>query len=90
MRVDKSKCKEITKVPNIKSAKKRVLVNQKKNEQNKMIKNEVKTAIKKIDLLVKEGKLDDAKPRSIACDKNIKRILSEVAFCNLFAITKHK
>ena len=61
MRVDKSKCKEITKVPNIKSAKKRVLVNQKKNEQNKMIKNEVKTAIKKIDLLVKEGKLDDAK-----------------------------
>ena len=61
MRVDKSKCKEITKVPNIKSAKKRVLVNQKKNEQNKMIKNEVKTAIKKVDLLVKEGKLDDAK-----------------------------
>lgn len=61
MRVDKSNCKEITKVPNIKSAKKRVLVNQKKNEQNKMIKNEVKTAIKKVEALVKEGKIEDAK-----------------------------
>ena len=33
-------------MPNIKSAKKRVLVNQKKNEENKMIKTQVKTAIK--------------------------------------------
>jgi len=48
-------------VPNIKSAKKRVLVNQKKNEQNKMIKTAVKTAVKKVDLLVKEGKIDEAK-----------------------------
>jgi small subunit ribosomal protein S20 len=48
-------------MPNIKSAKKRVLVNQKKNEQNKMIKTAVKTAVKKVDLLVKEGKIDEAK-----------------------------
>ena len=48
-------------MPNIKSAKKRVLVNQKKNDQNKMIKTAVKTAIKKVDLLVKEGKVDEAK-----------------------------
>ena len=48
-------------MPNIKSAKKRVLVNQKKNEVNKMVKTQVKTAIKKIDLLVKEGKMEDAK-----------------------------
>lgn len=48
-------------MPNIKSAKKRVLVNQKKNEVNKMIKTQVKSAIKKIDLLVKEGKMEDAK-----------------------------
>lgn len=34
-------------MPNIKSAKKRVLVNEKKNLQNKMITSEIKTAIKK-------------------------------------------
>lgn len=34
-------------MPNIKSAKKRVVVTEKKNSQNKMIKTSVKTAIKK-------------------------------------------
>ena len=42
-------------MPNIKSAKKRVLVNAKKTEQNKNIRSAVKTEIKKVDLLVKEG-----------------------------------
>jgi small subunit ribosomal protein S20 len=48
-------------VPNIKSAKKRVLVNQKKNSENKMIKTQVKTAIKKVEALVAEAKIDEAK-----------------------------
>lgn len=48
-------------MPNIKSAKKRVLVNQKKNSENKMIKTQVKTAIKKVEALVNEGKIDEAK-----------------------------
>ncbi|MDY6367796.1 MAG: 30S ribosomal protein S20 [Clostridia bacterium] len=48
-------------MPNIKSAKKRVLVNDKKTEQNKNIRSAVKTAIKKVDALIKEGKLEDAK-----------------------------
>ena len=48
-------------MPNIKSAKKRVIVNQKKTEQNKNIRSEVKTAIKKIDALVKENKIEEAK-----------------------------
>jgi len=48
-------------MPNIKSAKKRVIVNNKKTELNKSIRSEVKTAIKKVDALIKEGKLEDAK-----------------------------
>lgn len=48
-------------MPNIKSAKKRVLVNEKKSIQNKMIRSEVKTEVKKIDTLVKEGKIEEAK-----------------------------
>ena len=48
-------------MPNIKSAKKRVLVNDKKTEQNKNIRSEVKTAIKKVQTLVKEGNVEGAK-----------------------------
>ena len=66
-------------MPNIKSAKKRVLVNAKKTEQNKAIRSAVKTEIKKIDLLIKEGKLEEAKASlskafatiDSACSKNI-------------------
>lgn len=66
-------------MPNIKSAKKRVLVNEKKTEQNKNIRSAVKTEIKKVDLLVKEGKLEEAKATlstafaviDAACSKNI-------------------
>ena len=48
-------------MPNIKSAKKRVLVSNKKAAQNKMIKNEARTYVKKVELLVKEGKTEEAK-----------------------------
>ena len=66
-------------MPNIKSAKKRVLVNDKKTQQNKNIRSEVKTEIKKVELLIKEGKLDEAKIAlnnafaviDSACSKNI-------------------
>lgn len=66
-------------MPNIKSAKKRVLVNNKKNEENKAIRSAVKTEIKKIDLLIKENKLEEAKAAlsnafkviDSACSKNI-------------------
>ena len=42
-------------MPNIKSAKKRTLVIEKKTAQNKMIKSEVKTAVKKFLALVESG-----------------------------------
>ena len=66
-------------MPNIKSAKKRVLVNAKKTEQNKAIRSAVKTEMKKIDLLIKENKLEEAKASlavafkviDSACSKNI-------------------
>ncbi len=48
-------------MPNIKSAKKRVLVNDKKTEQNKAIRSQVKTAIKKVDALLKDNKIEEAK-----------------------------
>lgn len=49
------------KMPNIKSAKKRVIVNQKKTEQNKNIRSEVRTEIKKVEALIKENKIEEAK-----------------------------
>ncbi len=66
-------------MPNIKSAKKRVLVNAKKTEQNKAIRSALKTEMKKIDLLLKENKLEEAKAAlssafsaiDSACSKNI-------------------
>lgn len=48
------------KVPNIKSAKKRVLVIDKKTEVNKNNKSEVKTAIKKLNALIDAGNYDEA------------------------------
>ena len=64
---------------NIKSAKKRVLVNAKKAEQNKSIRSAFKTEIKKIDQLLKENKFEEAKASlakafsiiDSACSKNI-------------------
>ena len=66
-------------MPNIKSAKKRVLVNAKKTEQNKMIRSAVKTEMKKIDALLKANQLEEAKAAlssafaviDAACNKNI-------------------
>lgn len=43
---------------NIKSAKKRILVNQKKTDRNKSIKSKVKTIIKKVDAAVVAGDKD--------------------------------
>ena len=45
---------------NIKSAKKRVLVNEKKAAQNQMIKSAVKTEIKKVRAAVEAGNKEEA------------------------------
>ena len=48
-------------MPNIKSAKKRVLVINKKTAENRMIKSAYKTSLKKFDTAVAEGNVDAAK-----------------------------
>ena len=52
--------KERLNVPNIKSAKKRTLIIEKKTAQNKMIKSEVKTEIKKFLAAVNSGDKETA------------------------------
>ena len=47
-------------MPNIKSAKKRVLVNETKAAQNKAQKSELKTNLKKFDVAVAEGDRNEA------------------------------
>ncbi|MDL2225795.1 30S ribosomal protein S20 [Eubacteriales bacterium OttesenSCG-928-M02] len=45
---------------NIKSAKKRVLVNEKKAMRNRIVKSRMKTSIKKFETAVQEGAKDEA------------------------------
>ena len=47
-------------MPNIKSAKKRVLVAEKKTLENKMIKSKITTLTKKIKALVSNNQIDEA------------------------------
>ncbi len=58
-------------MPNIKSAKKRVLVIDKKTLQNRMIKSEVKTDIKKFEAVVKEGNKASAQELFSLCVKKL-------------------
>lgn len=48
-------------MPNIKSAKKRVLVIEKKTLRNNMIKSAYKTAVKKFEQAIEAGNLEEAK-----------------------------
>lgn len=48
-------------MPNIKSAKKRVLVAEKKTLENRMIKSKMATLMKKIKVLVEANQIEDAK-----------------------------
>ena len=56
---------------NIKSAKKRILVNQTKAARNKSIKSKVKTAIKKVDAAVAAGDAAAAKAALLAATSEI-------------------
>lgn len=47
-------------MPNIKSAKKRVLVTEKKNLENRMVKSAVKTAIRKYNDAIASGNVEEA------------------------------
>lgn len=58
---------------NIKSAKKRILVNQKKAALNKSRKSEVKTYIKKFELALEENNISEAKELIKIIDKKLKK-----------------
>ena len=59
-RKTKSKSEEVFGLPNIKSAKKRVLVNATKAAQNKAQRSELKTNLKKFDAAVADGNRSEA------------------------------
>ena len=65
--------KEVNILANIKSAKKRILVNQTKAARNKAIKSKVKTAVKKVDAAIAAGDKEAAqaalKAATIELDK---------------------
>lgn len=48
-------------MPNIKSAKKRILVSKRRNEENTLVKSSMKTAIKNVEKAVKANESDKAK-----------------------------
>ena len=55
-----TKSEEVFGLPNIKSAKKRVLVNESKALRNKMARSALKTSLKKFDAAVAEGNRSEA------------------------------
>ena len=62
---------------NIKSAKKRVLVNQTKALRNKMIKSGVKTAVKKVDAAIAAQDKAAAEAALVAATKEISKAASK-------------
>ena len=56
---------------NIKSAKKRILVNDKKAERNKAIRSSVKTAVKKVYAAIEAGDKDAAKDALLKATSSI-------------------
>lgn len=62
---------EVNILPNIKSAKKRVLVIETKTMQNKMTKSAIKTAVKKFDAAVEAGDKNAAASEFTYCAKKI-------------------
>ena len=58
-------------MPNIKSAKKRVLVIEKKTLENRMVKSAIKTELKKFDAAVSEGNKASAQELYNVCVKKL-------------------
>ena len=68
---------EVYDLANIKSAKKRILVNRTKADRNKAIKTGVKTAIKKVYAVIATGDKEAAKAELIAATKTIEMAASK-------------
>ena len=68
---------EVYDLANIKSAKKRILVNRTKADRNKAIKSGVKTAIKKVYAVIATGDKEAAKAELAAATKTIEMAASK-------------
>ena len=68
---------EVSKLANIKSAKKRVLVIQTKTERNKAIRSKVKTMIKKVEAAVTAGDKAAAQAQLVAATSEIEKACSK-------------
>ena len=68
---------EVYDLANIKSAKKRILVNQTKAERNKAIKSSVKTAVKKVRVAIEAQDKEAAKAELTAATKTIEMAASK-------------
>lgn len=71
--------REVNDLPNIKSAKKRVLVTETKTLRNKVYKTQLKNLIKKFDAAVAEGNKDNA----VAAFKAVTKKVDQVAARNI-------
>ena len=58
-------------MPNIKSAKKRVLTNSRKNDENILVESRMKNSIKKLEKTIASGNANDAKSELTTTLKNI-------------------
>ena len=68
---------EVYDLANIKSAKKRILVNRTKADRNKAVRSGVKTAIKKVYAVIATGDKEAAKAELIAATKTIEMAASK-------------
>jgi small subunit ribosomal protein S20 len=78
--IDNNLILEVYELANIKSAKKRILVNETKAARNKQIKSKVKTMIKKVDAAVAAGDKELAKASLVAAVSEIDKACSKGVF----------
>ena len=64
-------------MPNIKSAKKRVKIIEKKTKRNNMIKSAYKTSVKNFEAAIEAGKIDEAKTLFVEATKKIDQACSK-------------
>ena len=64
---------EVKPLANIKSAEKRIRITEKKTVLNKGRKSEIKTYIKKFDVAIKNGNIDEARELLKVIDKKLKK-----------------
>ncbi len=64
-------------MPNIKSAKKRVLIIEKKTLENRMVKSAIKTELKKFEAAVSEGNKDAANELYTVCVKKLDQAVAK-------------